>query len=95
MMMQLLFTSVRNRLPAIHTFNIFFFILFFLSKCCIREKNQSNNKKVHILSPPVILSLHGDLLVLDYSYMFKVYIDISYSSKQNLFTYRLHIEKNL
>lgn len=95
MTMQLLFTSVRNRLPAIHTFNISSCFLF-LSKCCIREKNQSNNKKVHILSPPVTLNiLHGHLFVVDYSHMVKVYRDISYSSKKNLFTYRVHIKQNL
>lgn len=74
----------------------FFPHTFFLSKCCIRGKNQSNHKEVHILSTPVTLnSLHGDLFVLDYSHMVKLYIDISYSSKQNLFTYRVHIKKDL
>lgn len=82
MMMQLLFTSVRNRLSAIHTFNISFFILILSASAVLEERIRgTKKKKVQIISLPVTPnSLREDLFVLDYSHMVKVNIDISYSS---------------
>lgn len=48
MMMQLLFTSVRNRLSAIHTFNISFFILILSASAVLEKKIRGTKKKYRL-----------------------------------------------